>query len=86
MGESSELLEGGWGIKNPVMAIPQRDNMALVPFLSLMEETKIVLQPKDIQYGQAFTPNVEMRNHYQKMFGSGIVEATADQVKGLILN
>lgn len=75
MGEATEQTDGTWFVKNPVMAIPQRDNMALFPFLQIMEETTIALSLDDFQYGRAFTPNVEMRNHYNKMFGSGIIEA-----------
>jgi hypothetical protein len=56
-------------LKNPVMAIPQQHNMALIPFLALMEENTITLKEGEYQFGGVFTPTVDLRNHYNKMFG-----------------
>lgn len=75
LGDATEQTDGSWKVENPAMMIPQREQMAFVPFLALMEEKSINIKASDILYGQAFTPAIDVRNHYNKLFGSGIVEA-----------
>ena len=78
MGDATENMDGTVTMTNPVMIIPQPQNMAFMPFLSIMEESEIRFKACDVLWGGLFTPVVEMRNQYNKMFGSGIVEAPAN--------
>lgn len=80
IGEAEEQVDGGVKMYNPVLAIPQPQNMALVPFLGLMEEREIVIKADQMLYGGLFTPAVDLRNHYNKMFGNGIIEAGSNVI------
>jgi hypothetical protein len=75
MGDFEEDMDGNFKITKPVLVITQRDNAALVPFLGMMEEQSVTVKSSDCLFGQAFTPIVELRNHYNRLFGTGIVEA-----------
>lgn len=78
MGDTTENLDGTVTMENPIMVIPQPQNMAFMPFLSIMEEKTITFKLSDAMYGGLFTPVIEMRNQYNKLFGTGIVEAGAN--------
>lgn len=78
VGDVTENLDGTYTFRNPVIAIPQRETMAFLPFLGLMEEKTVTLRKEDIHYNSLFTPTIDLRNHYNKMFGSGIIEASAN--------
>lgn len=82
VGSVTENLDGTVIFENPVIAIPQgTQNIAFMPLLGLMEEKKVTLRPEDIHYGELFTPAIDVRNHYNKMFGSGIIEASANALQ-----
>ena len=66
------LTEGEWVVTNPVMLTFQPNNIALFPLLSTCEENSLRITKDEIRFGQVFTPNVELRNHYSNQFGSGI--------------
>lgn len=76
VGEVVSEHEGNIEMKNPVMAIPQQHNMAMIPFLALMEEDTILMKKGDYNYNKVFTPTIDLRNHYNQMFGVGIVEVS----------
>ena len=69
--------------KNPVVASPRGDQMAIVPFLGLMEENTCTIKLSEMLYGGIFTPKVDLKNHYNQMFGSGIIEARPGAILGL---
>jgi hypothetical protein len=75
IGDFEEDMEGNYKINKPVLAVATRDNVTLIPFLNMMEEQSITVKPSDCLYGQVFTPIAELRNYYNQVFGSGIVEA-----------
>lgn len=65
-------------ISNPVLVIAQQNGINLVPFLHLAEEKEIVVNIDEMAFNQFFTPVTELKNHYNNLFGSGIVIAGAD--------
>ena len=74
MGDFEEDMEGNFKVTKPVLVVTQRDNAALVPFLGMMEEQTITIKLSECLFGQAFTPALDVRNHYSQLFGSGIVQ------------
>lgn len=76
VGEAESTDRGSIIFKNPVIAIPQQHNIAMIPFLALMEEDTIEMYPADYNYNKVFTPTVDLRNHYNSMFGARIVEVS----------
>ena len=82
VGHVTENMDGSVDFENPVIAIPQgTQNIAFLPLLGLMEEKRVKLKPEEINYGELFTPAVDVRNHYNKMFGSGIIEAGSNSLQ-----
>lgn len=76
-----------WSIENPVFVVPQDRTVQFIPVLGLVEESKITLDVKDMKFGsEPFTPTLDLRNHYNKLFGSGIVEVSPITRNGLILS
>jgi len=76
MGDFEENIDGSWRVSNPVFVNIGANQVALVPFLSIVEESSVTLQPSDIHFGGVFTPVIELRNQYSTAFGSGIQLAT----------
>lgn len=74
MGDFAEDMAGNYKVTKPVLVVTQRDNAALVPFLGIMEEQAITIKLSECLFGQAFTPAIDVRNHYSQLFGSGIVQ------------
>lgn len=81
MGDFQEDMDGNYTVTKPVLVITQRDNATFVPFLEMMEEQSITIKSSECLFGQTFTPTVEIRNHYNQLFGSGIIEAQSSSVK-----
>lgn len=73
VGETIENLNGSYTVKNPVVIVPHGNQMGLVPLLAFVEETSINLCEEDITYHKSFEPNIDIKNEYNKLFGSGIV-------------
>jgi hypothetical protein len=78
MGNATENIDGSVTFANPVQVIPQQNNMAFMPFTSMMEEDEITFRVEDTLWGKLYTPVIEMRNQYSKMFGTGIEIAPAN--------
>jgi hypothetical protein len=81
VGDFEEDMDGNFKVNKPVLVVTQRDNASFVPFLGMMEEQSVTIKLSDCFFGQPFTPIVELRNHYNQMFGSGIVEASAGSIQ-----
>lgn len=62
--------------KNPALIITRQNEVVLAPLLHLVEETTISLKLVDIAFKQVFTPKRDLVNHYNQMFGSGLVLTT----------
>lgn len=60
-------------VKNPAMVISRQTDVLLMPLLHLVEENEVTIEIKDIAFGSLFTPKRELENHYQQIFGSGII-------------
>lgn len=60
-------------VKNPAMVISRQTDVLLVPLLHLVEENEVTIEMKDIAFGSIFTPKRELENHYQQIFGTGII-------------
>lgn len=72
LGDFTEELDGGWTVENPVFVNITQNGATLVPFLGLVEENKIFLSRDVVNFGNLFTPAIELRNSYSSQFGSGI--------------
>lgn len=82
LGKATENMDGSWSFEDPVIAMPQgTQNIAFLPLLGLMEEKTITLKAEDFAYGQMFTPSIDIRNHYNKMFGAGIIEVGSNALQ-----
>lgn len=81
MGDFQEEMDGCYKVTKPVLVVTQRDNVALVPFLGMMEEQSVNIKLSDCLFGQVFTPTVEIRNHYNQLFGSGIVQVQGNALQ-----
>ena len=78
MGDFTDETETSYEINNTVMIITQRENVALVPLLALMEESSIVIKKDSIMSGKTFTPVFEIVNNYNATYGSGLVQVTGN--------
>jgi hypothetical protein len=80
MGVFEEVIEGYYKINKPALVLATRDNVTLVPFLNMMEEQSITIESSDCLYGQVFTPITELRNYYNQVFGSNVIDAMDEDV------
>jgi len=64
-------------VKNPAMVIVRQSEVILAPLLHLVEENQIELDMKDVAFNSLFTPKRELENHYNQIYGSGLVLTTA---------
>lgn len=76
VGDFIHESETEFEINNPILLVTQRENAALVPLLSLMEETNITIKKDSVLSGRAFTPVIDVINNYNQLYGSGIVQVT----------
>lgn len=73
IGEVASIENGKVAVKNPAMVISRQTDVLLMPLLHLVEENEMTIEMKDIAFGSLFTPKRELENHYQQIFGSGII-------------
>lgn len=64
-------------VKNPALVIARQSDVILAPLLHLVEENQIELNLKDVAFNMVFTPKRELINHYNQLYGSGLVLTTA---------
>lgn len=64
-------------VKNPALVIARQTDIILAPLLHLVEENQIELDMKDIAFNMVFTPKRELENHYNQIYGSGLVLTTS---------
>lgn len=62
-------------ISNPALVIAREQSVALAPFLQFTTEKTIEVNIDDIAFKQFFTPITDLANHYNQIFGSGIIVA-----------
>jgi hypothetical protein len=77
IGDVSEFDENRIVVKNPALIIARATEVILAPLLHLVEETQIELNMKDVAFNALFTPKRELVNHYNQLYGSGLVLTTA---------
>lgn len=64
----------GFSVRNPVFVSQKtQQEVMLIPVLYMAEENCAMIPKKDVFFGGAFTPKTEIVNHYNRLFGSGIV-------------
>lgn len=73
----SDFDENGIVVKNPALIIARANEVILAPLLHLVEETQIELNMKDVAFNTLFTPKRELVNHYNQIYGSGLVLTTS---------
>lgn len=78
IGDVSDSLTGEKiMVKNPAMVIVRQSEVILAPLLHLVEENQIELDMKDVAFNSLFTPKRELENHYNQIYGSGLVLTTS---------
>lgn len=60
-------------VKNPALIIARANDVLLAPLLNLVEEKEIKIKLSEIPFNSLFTPKRELLNHYNQIYGSGIV-------------
>jgi hypothetical protein len=60
-------------VKNPALVITRQTEVILAPFLQLVDEKEITLDLENVAFKQLFTPKNELANHYNQLYGSGLV-------------
>lgn len=74
---NSSTVENRIVVTNPALVIARQSDVILAPLLVLVEENQIELDMKDIAFNTVFTPKRELINHYNQLYGSGIVLTTS---------
>jgi hypothetical protein len=64
-------------VKNPALVIARQSDVILAPLLHLVEENQFEIDMKDIAFNTVFTPKRELVNHYNQLYGSGLVLTTS---------
>lgn len=64
-------------VRNPALVIARQSDVILAPLLHLVEESQFEINLKDITFNTLFTPKRELANHYNQLYGSGIVLTTS---------
>ncbi len=64
-------------VKNPALIVARQTEVILAPLLHLVEETEIKLKLSDLAFETTFTPKRELINHYNQIYGSGLVLTTS---------
>jgi hypothetical protein len=72
LGDISDKHDG-LHIENPVFLAPGPQGVSMMPVLMFSEEKEVILPMEEAKFGgQLFEPILELRNHYNQQFGSGI--------------
>lgn len=77
IGEVTESNKEEIRVKNPALVVTRQTEVILAPFLQLVDEKEIVLDLADVAFKQLFTPKTELANHYNQLYGSGLVVTNA---------
>lgn len=73
---NSPTVENRIIVTNPALVIARQSDVILAPLLILVEENQIELDINDLAFHAVFTPKRELINHYNQLYGSGIVLTT----------
>ena len=74
---NSDSEENRFRVRNPALVIARQSDVILAPLLHLVEEHEFEISLKDVAFNTMFTPKRELENHYNQLFGSGLVLTTA---------
>ena len=77
IGDVVDVIDVKLIIKNPALIIARQTEVILAPLLHLVEETEIKLKLSDMAFETTFTPKRELINHYNQIYGSGLVLTTS---------
>lgn len=81
LGKVEEETDVAFLLSNPVILNPGNGQVMMFPLCAFTEETELWIQKKDLKFsgknGVGLEPVVEIRNHYNSQFGSGIQIASA---------
>lgn len=83
IGYKKEVSNDGtvFTVENPCLVIQRQNEIMLAPFLQTVEENFIRVNVDDVAFKQFFTPIKDLENHYNQLFGSGIVIADSNALK-----
>jgi hypothetical protein len=73
IGECIQSSADTMEVRNPALVITRQNDVMLAPFLQLVEETSITIKFEDLAFKQVFTPIQTLTNHYNQIYGSGLV-------------
>ena len=81
---SGEELVGDWNeeensISNPVVMVPMsKEKLGFAPWLPYAKEQKFILKDQHIMV--VGTPDTNLQNEYNRVFGSGLIVPEADKL------
>lgn len=73
----STTKENCFVVKNPTLVIARQTEVILAPLLHLVEEDRFEIDIEDVAFKTLFTPKRELINHYNQLYGSGLVLTTS---------
>lgn len=73
----STTKENCFVVKNPTLVIARQTEVILAPLLHLVEEVQFEIDIEDVAFKTMFTPKRELSNHYNQLYGSGLVLTTS---------
>lgn len=69
-------------VTNPVILQQMGQQLGMIPILGFTKSKKLSLPEAELKYNkELFEPADELRNHWNSQFGSGLVLATAGEIK-----
>ena len=75
IGEVTEQMDDTFTVKNPLVIIQNRDGIGFIPLLNIMEDKSMALKKSEILGENLFEPVWELKNEYNKLFGTGIIQS-----------
>ena len=73
----SDSEDNQFRVRNPALVIARQSDVILAPLLHLVEEHEFEISLKDVAFNTMFTPKRELVNHYNQLYGSGLVLTTS---------
>lgn len=74
---NSDSEDDRFRVRNPALVIARQSDVILAPLLHLVEEHEFEISLKDVAFNAMFTPKRELVNHYNQLYGSGLVLTTS---------
>ena len=73
IGDVTETLNKTIKVTNPALIVTRQNEVILAPLLHLVEERELEIELSELAFKTVFTPKRELVNHYNQIYGSGLV-------------